>query len=183
MLQWKHYFKRISLGGIELNIKEIQDLILTMDKTSIENVDIENSEIKISISKNKKSEVITVSEMVSNSPREIEKTVEAREPSIQNQSPLSTTPEETKAQDVSECKDMFVVKSPIVGTFYDASSPDADAFVKVGDKVKEGQTLCIIEAMKIMNQIENEIDGEIYEILVKNEDVVEYDQPLMIIRR
>lgn len=166
-----------------MNIKEIQDLILTMDKTSIENVDIENSEVKISISKNKKTEVITVSEMVSTSPREIEKTAVVNEPSIQNQSVVSTTSEETTKEDVSECNDMFVVKSPIVGTFYDSASPESDPYVKVGDKVKEGQTLCIIEAMKIMNQIENEIDGEIYEILVKNEDVVEYDQPLMIIRR
>ena len=94
---------------------------------------------------------------------------------------INSVKEEVK--EIEESSDMFVVKSPIVGTFYGSASPDAGPFVKVGDKVKEGQTLCIIEAMKIMNQIENEVSGEIYEILVENEDVVEYNQPLMIIRR
>lgn len=162
-----------------MNIKEIQDLILTMDKTSIENVDIENSEIKISISKNCRVEVVS-SGMVANTQAPVERPVEVKELSLQNQSLVSS---EAKEETVEESSDMFIVKSPIVGTYYDAASPDADPFVKVGDKVKEGQILCIIEAMKIMNQIENEVSGEIYEILVENEDVVEYNQPLMIIRR
>lgn len=160
-----------------MNIKEIQDLILTMDKTSIENVDIENSEIKISISKNSKVEL--VNNNISNSTKKEEKHIQA-EP-IEQKELIATNTEQEEVKE--ECKDMFVVKSPIVGTFYDSPSPDADSYVKVGDRVKEGDTLCIIEAMKIMNQIENEVDGEIYEILVKNEDVVEYNQPLMIIRR
>lgn len=75
-----------------------------------------------------------------------------------------------------------VVSSPLVGTFYDAASPDADPFVKVGDTVKKGQTLGIIEAMKLMNEIECEYDGVIEAILVSNEDVVEYGQPLFRIR-
>lgn len=75
-----------------------------------------------------------------------------------------------------------VVTSPLVGVFYSASSPDADAFVKVGDRVKKGQVLGIIEAMKLMNEIESEYDGVVEAILVKNEDVVEYGQPLFRIR-
>lgn len=74
-----------------------------------------------------------------------------------------------------------VVKSPIVGTFYRAPSPDDDAFVQVGDQVQKGQTLCIVEAMKIMNEIESEYSGEVKEILVDNAEPVEYDQPLFII--
>lgn len=74
--------------------------------------------------------------------------------------------------------DFIYVESPIVGTFYDAPSPEADAFVKVGDQVKKGQVVCIIEAMKLMNEIEAEIDGEIVEIMVRNEGPVEYGQPL-----
>ncbi len=70
------------------------------------------------------------------------------------------------------------IESPIVGTFYDAPSPDADAFVKVGDQVKKGQVVCIIEAMKLMNEIEAEAEGEIVEIMVSNEGPVEYGQPL-----
>lgn len=75
-----------------------------------------------------------------------------------------------------------VVKSPMVGTFYSKSSPTAESFVKVGSKVKKGDTLCIIEAMKLMNEIESEFDGEIAEILVNDENMVEYGQPLFIIK-
>lgn len=74
------------------------------------------------------------------------------------------------------------IKSPFVGTFYGASAPDKDAFVKVGDKVSKGTTLCILEAMKIMNEIESDISGEIVEICVENESLVEYGQTLFKIR-
>ena len=75
-----------------------------------------------------------------------------------------------------------IVKSPMVGTFYSKSSPTAEPFVKVGSKVKKGDTLCIIEAMKLMNEIESEFDGEIVEILAKDDDMVEYGQSLFIIQ-
>lgn len=73
------------------------------------------------------------------------------------------------------------VKSPLVGTFYRASSPDEEPFVKVGDTVKKGQVLAIVEAMKLMNEIESEFDGTVKEILVENEQMVEYGQPLFVI--
>jgi acetyl-CoA carboxylase biotin carboxyl carrier protein len=72
--------------------------------------------------------------------------------------------------------------SPMVGTFYSSSSPDKPVFVKVGDKVKKGQTICIIEAMKLMNEIESEHDGEIVKILINNEEMVEFGQPLFLIK-
>lgn len=75
-----------------------------------------------------------------------------------------------------------VVLSPLVGTFYSSASPEADAFVQVGDTVKKGQVLGIIEAMKLMNEIESEYDGVVEAVLVNNEDVVEYGQPLFRIR-
>ena len=75
-----------------------------------------------------------------------------------------------------------VVKSPMVGAFYSKSSPNAEPFVKVGSKVKKGDTLCIIEAMKLMNEIESEFDGEVVEILVKDEEMVEYGQPIFVIK-
>ncbi|WDE04563.1 acetyl-CoA carboxylase biotin carboxyl carrier protein [Thalassomonas viridans] len=74
-----------------------------------------------------------------------------------------------------------VVRSPMVGTFYSASSPDAPAFVEVGQHVNAGDTLCIVEAMKMMNQIEADKSGVIKEILAENEDAIEFDQPLFII--
>ena len=75
-----------------------------------------------------------------------------------------------------------VVKSPMVGTFYSKSSPNAEAFVKVGSKVKKGDTLCIIEAMKLMNEIESEFDGEVVKVLVNDGDMVEYGQTLFMIK-
>ena len=74
-----------------------------------------------------------------------------------------------------------MVTAPLVGTYYAAASPDAEPFVQVGDTVKKGQTLGIIEAMKLMNEIESEYDGTVKEILVKNEDVIEYGQPMFVI--
>lgn len=85
---------------------------------------------------------------------------------------------EKQAEEVG-CKK---VVSPMVGTFYTSPSPDKPVFVKVGDKVKKGQTVCIIEAMKLMNEIESEHDGEIVKILVNNEDMVEFGQPLFLIK-
>ena len=75
-----------------------------------------------------------------------------------------------------------IVKSPLVGTFYAAPSEDAPAFVKTGDKVKKGQVLAIVEAMKLMNEIESDFDGEVAEILVENGQPVEYGQPLFVVR-
>jgi acetyl-CoA carboxylase biotin carboxyl carrier protein len=83
---------------------------------------------------------------------------------------------------VETVEDGNVVKSPMVGTFYSKPSPDSDSYVKVGQRVKKGDVLCIIEAMKLMNEIESEFDGEVVEILVKDEDTVEYGKPLFVIR-
>jgi len=74
------------------------------------------------------------------------------------------------------------ITAPMVGTFYTSPSPDKPAFVKVGDRVKKGQVVCIVEAMKLMNEIESTVDGEIVEILVNNEDMVEYGQKLFVVR-
>ena len=75
-----------------------------------------------------------------------------------------------------------MVKSPMVGTFYSKPSPDSEPYVTVGQKVKKGDVLCIIEAIKLMNEIESEFDGEVVEILVKDEDTVEYGKPLFVIK-
>ncbi len=75
----------------------------------------------------------------------------------------------------------LVVRAPIVGTFYEAPAPDADPFVQVGDRVKPGDLLCIIEAMKLMNEIESEVAGTVKQVLVKNAEPVEYDQPLFVV--
>lgn len=148
-----------------VDIKDIKDLIITVNSTDIETVEIEKSDIKIMISKanpNKESlstkNIPVVREVVG------EIAVESEEVSI-----------------VEE--DLFIVKSPVVGVFYQSPSPGEEAFVKPGSKVEEGDSLCIVEAMKIMNEIESEVSGEVVEILVENEEIVQYGQALMKIRR
>lgn len=94
---------------------------------------------------------------------------------IQAQAPVEVKNEETVPAG-------NVVKSPMVGTFYSKPSPNADSYVKIGSKVKKGDTLCIIEAMKLMNEIESEFDGEVVDILVNDDEMVEYGQALFIIK-
>ena len=94
----------------------------------------------------------------------------------------TAVPAQQETEQIMEEKGGNVVKSPLVGTFYAAPSEDAQPFVKVGDTVKKGQTLAIVEAMKLMNEIESEFDGVVTEILVENEDNVEYGQPLFRIQ-
>jgi len=98
---------------------------------------------------------------------------------------VSTDKREIKAAEPDEEADLegrlFTVTSPIVGTFYRTASPDTEAFVEVGSRVKKGQVLCIIEAMKLMNEIESEIEGVVVRILVENSNPVEYGEPLFLI--
>jgi acetyl-CoA carboxylase biotin carboxyl carrier protein len=93
------------------------------------------------------------------------------------------SPEAAADADLRGGEDLFLVKSPIVGTFYASPSPGAEAFVKLGDHVDVGQTLCIVEAMKLMNEIECEVSGEILRIFAENGQPVEYGQPLFGIRQ
>lgn len=96
--------------------------------------------------------------------------------------PQAVTVEKTAQPETAEDSSCRLIKSPLVGTFYSSASPEAEPFVKVGDKVAKGQVLGIIEAMKLMNDIESDFDGEIVEIMVNNKDMVEYDQPLFKIK-
>lgn len=104
------------------------------------------------------------------------------QPAIQAVSPASHLPvaEETKTQEKSAAN-YHEVKSPIVGTFYRSPAPDADAYVQIGDTVSVGSVLCIVEAMKLMNEIESDADGRIVKILAENGKPVEYNQPLFLI--
>lgn len=108
------------------------------------------------------------------------------QPVVETVAPVSVPVAEPVKEVVAETKTEVVdgqkVIAPMVGTFYASSAPDKPAYVKVGDKVKKGQVLCIIEAMKLMNEIESTVDGEVVEILVNNEDMVEYGQELFVIK-
>jgi acetyl-CoA carboxylase biotin carboxyl carrier protein len=95
--------------------------------------------------------------------------------------PAEATPASPPAEKAAPVATGKTVKAPIVGTYYSAPAPDADVFVQVGDTVKVGDVLCIIEAMKLMNEIESEVAGTVTQILVENAEPVEYDQPLFVI--
>jgi acetyl-CoA carboxylase biotin carboxyl carrier protein len=94
----------------------------------------------------------------------------------------AATPSATAPGEALPAEGLHIIKSPIVGTFYRSASPKAEPFVKVGDVVREGQVLCIIEAMKLMNEIESEVEGKVARILVENGQPVEYGQPLFAIK-
>lgn len=100
--------------------------------------------------------------------------------SMTNVMPAMPAPEKT-CEPTPEKPSGNIVKSPVVGTYYSAPAPDKDPFVKIGSTVKKGDVIMIIESMKLMNEIQSEFDGTVKEILVRNGDAVEYDQPIMII--
>ncbi len=156
-----------------MDYKDIKKLMDDMGNSKLDSLNIEFPDgIKISMTKNSQKEVVVTTKgtdvIESNTPITV--------PAITEEKENSLVAKEQKEENYK------IVKSPMVGTFYESSSPDAEAFVKVGDKVKKGQVLCIVEAMKLMNEIESEFDGEIIEVCAKNEDVVEYGMPLFKIK-
>lgn len=157
-----------------MDYKDIKKLMDDMGDSKIDSLEIEFPEgVKIKMKKNTEKEVVITA------PGNI---IEASAPMTP---PAVKKPEEkalVNSEKNLEGENVKIVKSPMVGTFYASSSPDKEPFVSVGDKVHKGQVLCIVEAMKLMNEIESEFDGEIIEVCVKNEDVVEYGTPLFKIK-
>jgi acetyl-CoA carboxylase biotin carboxyl carrier protein len=155
-----------------MKFQHIKELIELVDGKEITSVNIEKEGFKISIKKETEKMIALNTQPSVHIEKGIEKPreVEHKEAKVTN---------EKKIEDV---EDAIIVKSPIVGTFYSAPSPEVSDYVKLGDQISKGDTLCIIEAMKLMNEIEAEVSGEVVEIMVKNEDIVEYGQPLFKIK-
>jgi acetyl-CoA carboxylase biotin carboxyl carrier protein len=162
-----------------MNRKEIEQLIRFVAKSGVSEVSIESKDFKITI-KNSASAVVPP---VAPVPAPVVITPAASAlpvtpPSvISEKAPVSEITEEKKSDESK----LHVIKSPMIGTFYRAPGPDKPNFVNVGDEVKPGQTICIIEAMKLFNEIEADIAGRVVKILVENASPVEYDQPLFLI--
>ena len=159
-----------------MEYKEIKKLIDDMGESKIDELEIEFPEgVKISMKKNTKKEVVI------ERPEPPRTVIEASAPMTV---PVVSQKQENSLVNVEEKveENYKIIKSPMVGTFYASSSPDKDPYVKVGDKVKKGQVVCIVEAMKLMNEIESEFDGEIVEICVNNQDMVEYGTPLFKVK-
>lgn len=155
-----------------MRTSEILKLVKMVEEHDIEEIEVSRFGTKIKISKSGGAKVYSA--------QPVAPTIAQPAAPIPAATPVQTavTPVETpKASSVSGKE----VKSPMVGTFYSSPAPDADAFVKVGDQISAGQTLCIVEAMKVMNEIESEVSGTLVKILVENGEPVEFDQPLFII--
>ena len=155
-----------------MEIKEIIELIKAVSENSLTSFELEQGNTKISIKK-KGPKVVRVAGAAGSGSGAAEEIVTV----LDTQAEPAAAPQKTG--DINSDK---VITSPLVGTFYSASSPDAEPFVKEGDTVKKGQVLGIIEAIKLINEIESEYDGVIEAVLVGNEEVVEYGQPLFRIR-
>lgn len=158
-----------------MDIKEIQNLIKFVAKSGVNEVAIEQGEFKITI----RAEVAGGGEQV-----------------YVQQAPVMAAPQMVQAPAanaaadaapvqaapvVDETANLVEIKSPMIGTFYRRSSPDKDAFVNVGDTVSPGDCICIVEAMKLFNEIESEISGKIVKVLVDDNSPIEYDQPLFLV--
>ena len=159
-----------------MNFKQIQQLIKFVSKTDVNEVTIENKDFKINIkgkSFNDGKSPKVVQESLT--PRQAQQTITQPDPvPVVNSDSLPVGQPETPSN-------LVTIKSPIIGTFYRKPSPDKDNFVNVGDEISEGQPLCVIEAMKLFNEIESDISGKIVKILVDDATPVEFDQPLFVI--
>lgn len=155
-----------------MEYKDIKKLMDDVGNSKLSEVEIEFPDgTKVSLKKNEVKEKIITEPVAVSAP--------VVENKVQNVTSNNVSTNEVKEEKKVEGN---VVKSPMVGTFYAKSSPTAENFVRIGSKVKKGDTLCIIEAMKLMNEIESEYDGEVVDILVENEEIVDYGKPLFIIK-
>ena len=158
-----------------MDIKEIQNLIKFVSKSGVEEVKIEREDFKITIKTKKNTpQQIVVEELPNkiNIPSQVVVPV-SQEITQEKNSNI----EASKTEDANH----VIIKSPIIGTFYRKPSPDKPSFVEVGQNIVEGDVLCVIEAMKLFNEIESEVSGKIIKILVDDQNPVEFDQPLFII--
>lgn len=167
-----------------MNIDEILTLVQAVSDSKLTSFKLDQGDMHISLKKEKEeAKIITVGALgaVTAVPASAAAPVLTAASTGVNAETVApaASPEAAESHDIDSDK---VITSPLVGTFYSSSSPDAESFVKVGDTVKKGQVLGIIEAMKLMNEIESEYDGVIEAILVNNEEVVEYGQPLFRIK-
>jgi len=160
-----------------MDLKLVKNLLDLISETELNEVSIEEGDFKLKVKKQSDTPAPQAAPMQFQMPAQAQQT-----PAPQPQAANPSQPAASEAKEQSQ-PEGDTVKSPIVGTFYEAPSPDSDPFVKVGDTIQKGETLCIVEAMKIMNEIEAEFSGTIQKILVEDGQPVEYDQPLFIIKK
>lgn len=151
-----------------MKAKEIQELIDYISNSGLAEVKIKTDEFELSIKKYAEQNI----RMVESSPA----------PAVAPLPNPATVPSAPQPKESKESTaNLIEIKSPMIGTFYITPNPDSPSFVNIGDSIKAGQTVCIIEAMKLFNEIESEVSGKIVKILVNNATPVEYDQPLFLV--
>ena len=158
-----------------LKFSEIKELIKLVDQSSLQEIEIENEGSKVAIRKPAKTEQVVVAAPASVVAAPV---VAAAPAPVAAAAPAAPAAAPAPAADAN----LHKITSPMVGTFYTSPSPTAPQFVQVGDKVNPKSVVCIVEAMKLMNEIEAEVKGEIVEILVENGQLVEYGQPLFLVK-
>lgn len=160
-----------------MELKDIQNLIKFVAKSGASEVKLEMEDVKITIrtGSDTKETIVQHMQMPTQMPQQAMTTPQEHQP--------QSEPAETKIAPVVEDENSkyITVKSPIIGTFYRKPSPDKDLFCEVGDTIKQGDVLCIIEAMKLFNEIESEVSGKIVKVLVDDSSPVEFDQPLFLV--
>lgn len=164
-----------------MDLNYLRRLVKIFDESTIDNLVIEEEGIKIKFARNKNTNVVNYTVP------EVPQIIHSQHlPQHQSQQPITIYSEEKEhssiAKVVEEPKEFYEIKSPMVGMFYRSPSPDAEPFVEVGQSIRKGQVLCIIEAMKLMNQIESDVNGTIEKILVENGKPVEFGQPLFLVK-
>lgn len=161
-----------------MTINEIQDLIKFIAKAGVTEVEIEKQDFKITIKSPlpKRKGEAAQAEALMQVPLSMAPVMQAPQPVAAVAAPVAEQSAEEK-----QLESYITVKSPMIGTFYRRSAPDKDAFVEVGQSIKVGDVLCVIEAMKLFNEIESEMTGKIVKILVDDNSPVEYDQPLFLV--
>ena len=166
-----------------MNQKEIKELIELLVEKDITEFELERGDMKLHVKRgNSAAPVVQMAAPVHAVPVAVAAPVAASAPASSAPTAPAATPS-APAEEAASDANLYIVKSPIVGTYFEAPSPGTPPFVKVGDAIKEGQVLCIIEAMKLMNEIEAEVSGVIDKILVSNGSPVEYGMPLFGIRQ
>lgn len=157
-----------------MTIKEVEELIRFVAKANVSEVELETKDVKLVIKTNKAAERIV--EVAAQAPVVIAQPAPAARPAASPEARQAAP--QAKAEDDSKTT---TIKSPMIGTFYRSAGPDKPPFLNVGDKIEKGKVICIIEAMKLFNEIEAEVSGTVVKVLLNDASPVEYDQPLFLI--
>jgi acetyl-CoA carboxylase biotin carboxyl carrier protein len=159
--------------------KEIQELIDFIASSGLAEVNIETEQFKINVKKYPNNAVKAADIVMPVLPQQV--APQALPQQIQQVAPQAVVEPAKVTTPVADASNLITIKSPMIGTFYRSSNPETPSFVNVGDVIQAGKPVCIIEAMKLFNEIESEISGKIVKILVENATPVEYDQPLFLV--